>query len=257
MVKVIFFDVDGTLVSHTQKEVSQSTRAALERLAQKGILRVLATGRHLGELAQLPVRDLSFDGYITLTGQLTLDADGQVISGSPITGEDKEMLIRLFREKTIPLSLVEKDRMYINFVDDYTRAAQSAISSPVPELGEYHGAEIYQAVAYLDPEAGDRLLRQLPGCKATRWDQYGIDIYSATGGKTVGIREFLKAKGIDRAQTMAFGDGENDMDMLKFVQTGVAMGNADEGLKAIADYVTDSVDQDGIYKALTELKVID
>ena len=257
MVKVVFFDVDGTLVSHKQKAVSESARMALDKLAQKGILRVLATGRHMGELAQLPIHDISFDGYVTLTGQLTLDAAGNVIAGSPITGADKQVLIRLFNEKRIPLSLVEKDRMYINFVDAYTEAAQRAISSPVPELGEYTGEEIYQAVAYLD-RAGEReLMERLPGCKASRWDNYGIDIYSAAGGKTIGIREFLKAKQIAAEETMAFGDGENDMDMLRYVQTGVAMGNADDSLKEIADYITESVDEDGIWKALTALRLID
>ena len=150
MVKAIFFDVDGTLVSHKMKAVPESSRRALEALAEKGILRVLATGRHMSELEQLPVRGIPFDGYITLTGQLTLDGEGKVLAGSPIAGVDKETLIRLFNEKTIPLSLVEKDRMYINFVDANTEAAQRAISSPVPELGEYTGEEIYQAVAYLD-----------------------------------------------------------------------------------------------------------
>ena len=256
MAKAIFFDVDGTVVSHTQKAVSESTRMALDKLSQKGILRVLATGRHMDELAQLPIRDISFDGYVTLTGQLTLDAGGEVIFGSPITGEDKETLIRLFTENTIPLSLVEKNRMYINFVDSLVEAAQHAISSPVPEVGEYTGAEIYQAVAYLDEEGERVLSKLLPGCKATRWDQYGIDIYSASGGKTIGIREFLKAKGIAREETMAFGDGENDMDMLQYVGVGVAMGNAPENVKKIADYVTDSVDEDGIWKALTAFRMI-
>ena len=256
MVKTIFFDVDGTLVSHTLKAVPESARVALDRLSQKGILRVLATGRHMGELEQLPIRDIPFDGYVTLTGQLTLDAQGEVIFGSPITGEDKEALIRLFTENTIPLSLVEKDRMYINFVDSFVENAQHAISSPVPEVGEYTGAEIYQAVAYLDEEGERALSKLLPGCKATRWDRYGIDIYSAAGGKTIGIREFLKAKGIAREETMAFGDGENDMDMLQFAGVGVAMGNAPENVKEIADYVTDSVDEDGIWKALREFKMI-
>ena len=256
MIKAIFFDVDGTLVSHTQKAVPKSTRAALDKLAQKGILRILATGRHMDELAQLPVQDMTFDGYVTLTGQLTLDARGEVIFGSPITGEDKEALIRLFVEKTIPLSLVEKDRMYINYVDSYVEDAQYAISSPVPELGEYTGEEIYQAVAYLDLEGERKLMALLPGCKTTRWDPFGIDIYSAAGGKTVGIREFLRAKQIAREETMAFGDGENDMDMLQYVGVGVAMGNAPDNVKALADYVTDSVDEDGIWKALTAFHMI-
>lgn len=257
MVKAIFFDVDGTLVSHTLRAVPESTRKALELLSEKGILRVLATGRHMLELDQLPLRDITFDGYITMNGQLSLDARGNVIGSNPITGEDKTALIRLFREKAIPLSLVEKDRMYVNFVNEQVTKAQWAISSPVPEVGEYNGEEIYQAVAYLDDDGEKELFRHLPGCKATRWDDHGIDIYSASGGKVIGIREYLKLMGISREQTMAFGDGENDMDMLRFAGCGVAMGNAEEAVRSCADYITDHIDNDGLYKALVSLGILD
>ena len=257
MVKVAFFDVDGTLVSHTQKAVPQSAKNALDALARKGILRVLATGRHMLELQMLPVAGMEFDGYITMNGQLTLDARGNVISGSPIVGEDKEILLRLFREKEIPIVLVEKDRMYINFINDYVVSAQHAISTPLPEVGEYTGNELYQAVGYLGKEQEHILPGLLPGCKATRWNEYGIDIYSASGGKTAGIRDYLAIQQIPLEETIAFGDGENDVDMLKLVHTGVAMGNADDCVKEIADYIAPSVDEDGICRALQALGVIE
>ena len=63
--------------------------------------------------------------------------------------------------------------------------------------------------------------------------------------------------GIDREETMAFGDGENDMEMLRYVGIGVAMGNASDAVKAAADYVTDTVDDDGIEKALRHFGLID
>ena len=256
MVKVVFFDVDGTLVSHTQKAVPQSTKTALDALAQKGILRVLATGRHMLELRMLPVAGMEFDGYVTMNGQLTLDAEENVVSGSPIEGEDKEILLRLFREKEIPIVLVEKDRMYINFIDSRVVSAQEAISTPLPDVGEYTGGVIYQAVGYLEKDREHILPGLLPGCKSTRWHDCGIDIYSASGGKTAGIRDYLAVQQISLEETMAFGDGENDVDMLKLVHTGVAMGNAVECVKEIADYIAPSVDEDGIFRALADLKVI-
>jgi hydroxymethylpyrimidine pyrophosphatase-like HAD family hydrolase len=73
----------------------------------------------------------------------------------------------------------------------------------------------------------------------------------------MGIAAYLAANNIQPEQTMAFGDGENDIGMLKFVQFGIAMGNADVAVKQSADYVTASVDEDGIWKALTDLKLID
>ena len=164
MIKAVFFDVDGTLVSHAKKEVPESTRMALDKLKEKNIKCVVATGRHILELAALPVRDIDFDGYITLNGQLCLDDSRSVIGGTPITGTDKESIIRLFEEKKIPLVLVEKDAMYINFVDRQVEQTQKAISTRVPEPGSYTGNEIYQAVAYVEKEEGERLKACLPDC---------------------------------------------------------------------------------------------
>ena len=257
MTKAIFFDVDGTLLSHTQKAVPASAKLALDRLAQKGIQRILATGRHTLELQVLPLDGLEFDGYILLNGHLCLDAQKNLISGTPIEGADKQMLLRIFLEKAFPLVLVEQDRMYINFVNEHVELAQQAISTPIPVVDTYTGAPIYQAVAYLEKGKEEILSRLLPGCKATRWSDWGLDVFSASGGKTMGIAAYLAANNIQPEQTMAFGDGENDIGMLKFVQFGIAMGNADVAVKQSADYVTASVDEDGIWKALTDLKLID
>lgn len=250
MIRAVFFDVDGTLLSHTDTTVSPGTRAALEALKQAGILRVLATGRHSSELADLPVRDLTFDGAVTVNGQLCLEGDGSVFYDHPITGPDRETLLRHFRERTMPLLLVERDRTYINFVNDRVRQAQAAISSPLPEVAVYTGGPVYQVIAYADPAEEAALRDQLSGCRLTRWNPYGVDILSADGGKVAGMEAFLRRHGIDRGEIMAFGDGDNDAEMLAFAGIGVAMGNARESAKRAADYVTASVDEDGIAKAL-------
>lgn len=256
MIRAIFFDVDGTLLSHTDATVSPGTRAALDALKRAGILRVLATGRHSSELADLPVRDLTFDGAVTVNGQLCLDRDGSVFYDHPITGPDRETLLRHFRERTMPLLLVERERTYVSFVNDRVRQAQAAISSPLPEVAVYTGEPVYQVIAYADP-ADEALLRsQLPGCRLTRWNPYGVDILSADGGKAAGIAAYLRRYGIARSETMAFGDGDNDAEMLSFAGTGVAMGNASEAARRAADYVTATVDEDGIARALAHFGIL-
>lgn len=256
MIKAVFFDVDGTLVSHAKKEVPESTRMALDKLKEKNIKCVVATGRHILELAALPVRDIDFDGYITLNGQLCLDDSRSVIGGTPITGTDKESIIRLFEEKKIPLVLVEKDAMYINFVDRQVEQTQKAISTRVPEPGSYTGNEIYQAVAYVEKEEGERLKACLPDCKITRWNDHAVDIISCRGGKSSGIRQYLEKNNIRRQETMSFGDGENDIEMLEYTAIGIAMGNADEAVKMCADHVAADVDGEGIEKALKHYGII-
>ena len=97
---------------------------------------------------------------------------------------------------------------------------------------------------------------KLPGCKITRWNRFAVDINAAFGSKVYGMQQYMKAHGIKQSEVMAFGDGENDMDMLSFAQIGVAMGNADKLVKECADYVTSSVDDDGIQKALLKFEIL-
>lgn len=257
MVKVIFFDVDGTLLSHAKKKVPDSTKRSLAKLREKGIKCVLATGRHMTELEELPVRELAFDGYITLNGQLCLDDKGTVIYGDPIVGQEKERIIGLFEERKLPLILVEKDKMYINYVDQSVREAQKKISTAIPKTGVYSGEEVYMAIAYVRKEKEDRLKALLPNCGITRWNEDGVDIIAGHGGKTTGIEQYLKQYGIGRQETMAFGDGANDAEMLRFVEIGVAMGNAEKEVKEKADYVTADIDDDGIEKAFRHFGIIE
>ncbi len=97
----------------------------------------------------------------------------------------------------------------------------------------------------------------LDECSITSWNETGIDIIPKGGGKSAGIQKFLDENGMDASEVMAFGDGENDMDMIKFAGIGVAMGNAGDAVKAVADYVTDTVDNDGLAKALRHFGLID
>lgn len=250
MIKAIFFDIDGTIFSHTDKKIPQSTKDAIKKLRDKQIKCIIATGRHLLELKDLNITDIEFDGYITLNGQLCLDACENVTESHPIEGLGKEAILSLFNGKELPVILVEKDRMYINFVDHRVRHAQEAVSTDIPETGHYTGNPIYLAIAYVNPEEERQLKDQLPECDMTRWSHYGVDVLSEGGDKTSGIRHYLKSAGISPDEIMAFGDGENDIQMLKFAGIGVAMGNAEAEVKQAADYITDDIDHDGLKKAL-------
>lgn len=182
MIKAAFFDVDGTLLSHTTKSVPQSTRDAIEKLKAAGIRCVVATGRQITEMEKLPVADMSFDGYITLNGQLILDGEKRIIHGTAVTGETKDYLLRLFSRHTVPIMLVEKDRVYLNFVDERVIRVQNAISSPVPPLGTYSGAELYQICVYL-AEEDESVLAPIAGkCEISRWNLGGVDVIAKGGG---------------------------------------------------------------------------
>lgn len=86
MIRAVFFDVDCTLYSHTLNEIPDSSAAALKKLREKGILIFLATGRHMLEIEQIDKKGIIFDGYITLSGQLCLNRDQQVVYQRALSG---------------------------------------------------------------------------------------------------------------------------------------------------------------------------
>lgn len=235
MIKAIFFDIDGTLLMPYTGELLETTRKALYDLQEKGIKIFICSGRHLREIEEQPIYDIHFDGYICLTGQLGLNENYEVIFDHPI--ESMDYLKYLFNENIYPIVFIEKERLYLNYCDGYVEKAQEMVASAVPEISTYQGDLVYQAVAYVDQEQAKEI--QIPGCRITRWNPYGIDIISKVGGKAKGILEMLDYFDIDISETMAFGDGENDIDMLKLVQIGVAMPWADEHVKKSADYIAD------------------
>ena len=240
--------MDGTLVSHKTDSVPESTRKALKLLHENGYKLVLATGRDMSQLKKLPVKDLKFDGYLTMNGQLCLD--GKEIFGNPIDEKDTEKMVQLIKEKTVPITTIGKEGPYINFVTNEVVAAQKAVSSKVAPVGEY------QFIAYGDREKLKNLVNDLPNCKLSWWNEYAVDIISKDGGKLAGIETYLELQGQNLADAMAFGDGENDLEMLKAVKIGVAMGNGEEQVKRIADYVTTDIDADGIFNACKHYKLI-
>lgn len=256
-IKAAFFDVDGTLISHKHGNIPEDTRMALTKLQEKGIQIFTATGRHILEFSQLPINDIAFDGYVLLNGQICMNHKREVLSGFPIEEQDILQMLPFFEEHKLPIAFVEKDRFYINYIDDRVRQAQRAISSELPELGEYHlGEPIYQVNVFSEREDAHEVLKLMPHCKLTWWTEYGSDIIAKAGGKVTGMKQILEVHGIRPEEIIAFGDGENDAEMVGFAGIGVAMGNGEDYAKERADYVTDDVDEGGILHALQHFGIL-
>ena len=188
--------------------------------------------------------------------RLCTDGEKNVVHGNPVQGENAAYLLSAFSKKELPMLIVEKEKMYANLINEEVIRAQAAISTPLPQLGVYTGEPVYQFICYGGKELEEQLAQKIPDCKMTRWSPYGVDIISKTGGKAAGIRKMMEIYDLRREEVLAFGDGENDIEMLEFVGTGVAMGNAEDKVKAIADYVTADIDDDGIWKALKHFGIL-
>lgn len=162
----------------------------------------------------------------------------------------------MFIVSNIPFIMIGEKERYINFVNSTVIDVQSSTNGTIPKVGNYQGEDIYQIVAFIPPYQRDVLKSILDKCNITSWNGMGIDIVPKGAGKETGIISYLEANGLTTDNIMAFGDGENDIEMLKLAGIGVAMGNASESVKAVADYVTDGVDIDGIEHALKHFGLI-
>ena len=256
MIRAVFFDIDGTIMSHRTRSVPESARQAIRQLKEKGIRCVVATGRQLPEIDKLPCRDIDFDGYITMNGQLIFDAQKQEIRGTPVEGAFLERSLAMFEAREYPVLLVEKDRMYLNFVNDHVVKAQEDISSAVPPIDTYSGAPLYQICVYLTEAQMDCVAAMEDCCSINRWHWGGADLVTKGMDKRTGIQEYLEANGIKPEEAMAFGDGDNDVEMLRYVGIGVAMGNGTDAAKAAADYITSDIDEAGIANGLRHFGIL-
>lgn len=257
MIKAVFFDIDGTLVSFKTHRVPDSTKRAIAALRAKGVRVFVASGRQL--LAINNLEDLQFDGYVTLNGGYCIVGE-RVIYKHSMPSEDMASLVQYMEEReNFPCIFVHENTFCINYTDERTDEVFRLLNFPQPpslSLREAAKGEIFQLVAFFTKEQEKAIMAVMPHCEATRWNPLFSDVIPKGSSKQVGVDKMLDYFGISLEESMAFGDGGNDVLMLKHVGIGVAMGNAEDEVKLAAGYVTDSVDEDGIEKALRHFGVI-
>ena len=257
MIKAVFLDWDGTAYSHSTKQIPQSTLKAIKLLKKNGILSFLCTGRSPKEMTWFDISELEIEGSILTNGQIGTDKNNNIIFKKPIEGVLKDELVKIYNEKKIAMYFGTIDDMILNFEDEAVRRTQNAVSSPIPHVMPYNGQDIFIASAFsLDPKNYKVFYDMQEYAFITNWGQEAIDVVPKNSTKSSGVDEMIKHYGIDISETMGFGDGNNDIDFLEHCGIGVAMGSANDNVKAIADHITTDIDDDGVYNALKHFDLI-
>ncbi len=248
MIKAAFFDIDGTLVSFKTHKVPESTWRAIEALRAQGIKVVIASGRPVYQIQ--PCLREGFDAYVTLSGSLCFDAEGTYLS-NPIDAADARVIIERAQAGEFDcLAMLEHDSM-VNRLSPRVHEIELKANLTYRE-GDFStigDAPVYQFCVFVDPADDAVALSGTHAVATTRWTDIFCDVIPKTGGKREGVLATCERFGIAPEETIAFGDGENDLSMFSAAGVSVAMGNAYGATLEAADYVTDDVDSDGIWNA--------
>lgn len=263
MIKALFFDIDGTLVSFKTHQIPASTIEALEAAKAKGMQIFISTGRPrviINNLSALQERNL-IDGYITMNGAYCFVED-TIIYKSPIPTTEVDALTSFCHEHNLPCILVGEHDICVNQPNEtvteiFNNQLKTDPIDSKPYISHHADKEYYQMTPFINQEEEHIVLPSLPHCETGRWHPAFVDITAKGNTKQRGIDEIIRHFGIRLEETIAFGDGGNDISMLRHAGIGVAMGNAGDDVKAAADYVTTSVDDDGIANALKRFKIIE
>lgn len=265
-IKLLAIDMDGTLVT-SKKEITPRTAKALRAAMQQGIEICIATGRYTTYLFDI-LRPLGITGPAILGNGAAVMDEKNVYFHSLISEADLRQISALcLKERAALFVSVEGYTCCLD--NDYTMQAARHWAADRPDNDIMATLHFYQ-----DPE---KLLQDVIGKtgklivlhfeeKRARelieifreqsslgviYSEFGhIDLANPGLTKLSGLKMVMEMKGLEPEQVMAFGDGENDIEMIEYAGFGVAMGNACPGAKAAADYIAPGNDQEGVAKTI-------
>lgn len=250
-IKIIFFDIDDTLRNSKTGFIPSTIPTIFKQLREKGILTGIATGR--GIFGVVPeIKALKPDFFVTLNGAYIEDKKGNVIDSNKIAKDKVEEYITWTKEVGIDYGLVGSHAAKLS---RRTEMISQAINPIYPDLDVdpdfYQKEDIYQMWTFEDQ--GDDLI--LPDTLAStlrmvRWHEHSSDVVPISGSKAAGVVKVVDQLGFKPENVMVFGDGLNDLELFDYAGISVAMGISHDKIKEKADYITKTLEEDGIFNAL-------
>lgn len=279
-IKVIIMDVDGTL-KNSQRIITPKTKEALLKAQEKGAILILASGRPTTGLIPI-MKELEMDKHhgllVSFNGSRVVDCETmEILFNQTMSVEEGKAVLNHMKNFERVRPMIDKDEymyvtnVYDNYIDwnggpfnviEYESRGNGYKLCEVDDLAEFVDYSLNKILTFSDPaylqehhEAMAEPFKDSLSCMFTgafyfEFTAKGID-------KAKALDTVLKPMGYTESEMIAFGDGHNDASMVKYAGTGVAMANAVQALKDIADEVTLSNDEDGIavslYKHMPEL----
>lgn len=263
--KLIAMDLDGTLLND-QKVITEKTKAALMAAQNKGIRLALASARPSpGLFRERDALDMqNFNGILmSYNGGRIVDAEtGNVLFETSMDLQETKQVLRQLEKLPVTPILDDGAKFYVTDKDgykvDYECRNNNMICSEVGNLADFLTFAPIKILMSVQPEELPIVQKQIAAflpesLTVVQTAAFYLEIIPKVINKGQGIRDICKVLGMEPAEVIAFGDAENDIPMLRAAGMGVAMGNAQETVKAAADMVTLSNNDDGIAAALEKL----
>ena len=254
--RLFLFDIDNTLTSSLDGRFVRSAVEALKQLRRKGFKVVIASGRTPQSATQLAANGIEYDYFIGANGHLIADSNANVMWCRYFSQDLYERISQFclkngygFFWKLDDCSYIVVNNSTIDLIFD-TYRSKTVFSEP-------EGAKAYGGALVTEPENKEAFVREFENevdCVDGGAMVYDINLKNVS--KRDGLIELLMILGISRDECMAFGDSENDLEILEYAGMGIAMGDRQEICLQKADYVTEKTYNDGIEKALKRFNVL-
>ncbi len=259
--KLIAFDVDGTLWDYHDNCIQPSTLQAINELKEKGVYIALATARTYAELNRPCQQDVRADYVIGASGHSILDAENRSIYTERFTLEQTQRVLDLAREYDAGLILKFNNvKCIYNHMNTMRKVFGNIGISACPtvecEMMDYHLKKLpIGFTIHTEHEIREKMIKELSLYPTDyRVEPYHngttADIFLPSVNKLFALQHLCVRLGIDAENIMTFGDSANDIAMTKWAGFGVAMGNGNDELKEVADYVCETGWEDGIAKTI-------
>ncbi|ALC06734.1 HAD superfamily hydrolase [Corynebacterium deserti GIMN1.010] len=270
MGKLLFVDIGGTLLDYSN-EVPHSAIDAIRQARANGHRVYLSSGRSSAEVTS-QLWDIGVDGLIGANGGYVESAQESVYHRR-MSGEETRNAVKWLYDRGLEFYLESNNGLYASsgfreaaepVLAKLSERADVTVDGMYPDMfwDESLDREDVNKISYIfKSEADLEAAREaFPELEHTTWGGAAGPLFGTIGvsvNKKVGVDRLLKYLNADRANTIAFGDSDEDLSLFEASAYGVAMGEASASLKAAADLVTDPVSQDGLRKAFVKLELID
>ena len=245
---LVFFDLDGTLLND-QSEITEEIAQSLRSMRQNGIIPFIATGRTNSEISEF-LKKTGINSFISMNGQYA-SFEGKEIINHKIPSNQVLALHKKAQELNQELAFYTDSKIILSKPSNWAQQHYNHLAQPVPSIETpTFDEDFYNMLLILGQGHDDIYQKAFPDLTFYRNTPYSMDVVSCGHSKGTGVEEIINYLGLDNVTTFAFGDGPNDLELLRACDFRIAMGNAIDDLKRIANYITGDHNDVGIIEAL-------